>query len=197
MPFVNKQIPATYTKGTQSGVVKILETYNRAEQAFIVGVKQLTITASEFEAIFGIASGNEEIDMKNCTVSEQSMGKRRFSEYSTITPKHLKAEILVSMKSNLQQDIEDTVKMIIVHVMACVLFIASSDVIRWWMLRICEDLHELHSYNWGQGVIDYLTTFLQSHPAEQVKGCTTLVQVFPKTTPTPLNTYTKSLITTN
>lgn len=64
--------------------------------------------------------------MKNCTVSEQSMGKRRFSEYSTITPKHLKAEILVSMKSNLQQDIEDTVKMIIVHVMACVLFIASS-----------------------------------------------------------------------
>lgn len=53
--------------------------------------------------------------MKNCTVSEQSMGKRRFSEYSTITPKHLKAEILVSMKSNLQQDIEDTVKMIIYY----------------------------------------------------------------------------------
>lgn len=105
------------------------------------------------------------------------MGRRHFSDLSTVTPKHLKEQLALTMKSDEPRDIEDTVNMIIVYVMACVLFIASSDAIRWWMRRVCEDLHELHSYNWAQGVIDYLTTFLQSKPLQQVQGCTALFLV--------------------
>lgn len=68
LPFINKNVPASYIEETQSGLVKILETYDKSEQAFIIGGNQLTITATEFEAIFGIASGNEEIDTKKCTI---------------------------------------------------------------------------------------------------------------------------------
>lgn len=180
LPFINKAVNPKHIKGTKTGLVNILDSYDKAEQVFVIGGKRLRITAAEFELIFGIPSGNNIIDMKESTVGSESLGKRKFSDFPSITPTHLKQEVLKTMKSTDPRDIEDTVKMIILHVMACVLFVASTDVVRWWMLRICENLNELRNYNWGKSVVDYLMNFVQTSPSEEVRGCTALLQVTPK-----------------
>lgn len=143
----------------------------------MVAGKKLSITPTEFEVIFGIYSGNQDIDMKASSVEEDFLEKRKFWDVLNITPTHLETELLKSMKGTTPQDIEDTIKLLILHVMACVLFIASSDVVRWWMLRICEDLHALRNYNWGKSVVGYLMKFVQTSPSEEVRGCTALLQV--------------------
>lgn len=183
LPFINKAVNPKYIKGTNKGLVKILDSYDKEQQVFVLAGKKLSITATEFELIFGIVSGTADIDMKDSTVHEQSLGKRKFSDFPTITPTHLKTEILKSMKGTTQQDIEDTVKLIILHIMSCVLFVTSSDIVRWWMLRVCEDLGSLKHYNWGKCVVDYLMNFVQTSLSESVRGCTALLQVINTTHP--------------
>lgn len=184
LPFINKTVNPKHVKGTKKGLISILDSYDKEQQVFVLAGKKLSITATEFEVIFGIPSGSTEIDMKDSTVSENSLGKRKFSNVLNITPSHLKTEIKQSMHSNMQQDIEDTVKLLILHTMSCVLFVASSDVVRWWMLRVCEDLSKLRDYNWGQSVVNYLTNFVQTSPSENVRGCTALLQVITTNTTT-------------
>lgn len=145
--FINKSVNPKHIKGSTKGLVKILDNYDKDQQLFSIAGKHLTLTAIEFEAIFGIGSGNKKIDMKESLVDDSSLGKRKFANINTITLAHLKTELKESIKSSAPQDVEDTVKLVILHGMACVLFVASSDVIRWWMLRICEDLYDLKNYN--------------------------------------------------
>lgn len=54
-------------------------------QAFVIAGKKLNTTTVEFEVIFGIAFGDKEIDMKNCSVGDESLGKRKFSNISQST----------------------------------------------------------------------------------------------------------------
>lgn len=122
-------------------MINILDSCDKNQQVFMVAGKKLTISAPEFEMIFGIASGSIDIDMKNSSVGEHSLGNYTFSEHNLITPKHLKEQIMKPVTSTEPRDIENTVKMMILHVMACVLFVASSNAVRWWMLRICINLY--------------------------------------------------------
>lgn len=60
------------------------------------------------------------------------------------------------MKGEESRDIEDTVKLIILHLMACVLFVVSSDIVHWWMFRVCEDLYDMRHYNWEKCVVELI-----------------------------------------
>lgn len=181
MPFINNAVDPKHIKGTKMGLVDILDTYDKTQQVFVVGGKKLSITASEFEVIFGIASGPEDIDMKNSTIGDDSLGNHLFADTTIITPRHLKEEILKAMKGTDQHSVEDTVKLLILHVMACVLFVASTDIARWLMMRIC--LYELRSYNWGKCVVEYVMNFVQTSSSEEVRGCTAVLHVsIPPTT---------------
>lgn len=174
MPFISKAVNTKHIKGTKKGLVNIIDSYDKVQQSFIIAGKQLTITPTEFDVIFGSSSGSHDIDMKDSTVSETSLGKRKFSQVTNITSTVLKSEILKSMKSSKPRDVQDTVKPLILHTMACVIFVASSDVVRWWMLRLFENLEDLKNYNWGKYVVDYLMSFIQTCTPEMVQGCTLL-----------------------
>lgn len=160
LPFINKAVNPKHIKGTKKGLVHILSSYDKEQQVIVIGGKKLSITPTGFTVIFGISSGTRDIDMKDSSVSDTSHAMHKFSDVLNITPTIMKTEILKSMKSSKPQDVEDTVKLLILHTMACVMFVASSDVARWWMLRICENLEALNNYNWGKCVVDYLMNFV-------------------------------------
>lgn len=46
MPFINKNVNLDHIKATKGGLIKILSTYNKEVEAFVVGGKHLNITAS-------------------------------------------------------------------------------------------------------------------------------------------------------
>lgn len=75
-------------KGTQKGLVEILTTYDRKENEFLLGGHKLRIDTSEVDLIFGISSGQKEVNMCSCSIAESSLGRRRFSRgqhYRVIT----------------------------------------------------------------------------------------------------------------
>lgn len=96
------------------------------------------ITPAEFDVIIGIASWCKDTDMKDCQVGPTSLPKQKFDSISLVQPKHLKDQLLKSVTSPELVDIHDTVKIIILHVMSCILFIANSEVARVWMFQMCE-----------------------------------------------------------
>lgn len=184
IPFVDKAVNPTCIKGTTHGVVKIINTYNKQQKTFVLGGKQLMITPTECDVILGITSGNKDIDLKDCLVGPASLRKRKFPNISEVKPKHLKTQLMQSIESSELVDIQDTIRLIILYVMSSILFVASSEVARWWMFRVCENLDELHEYNWGKAIVDYLMKYVDTKDPQDVKGCTTLLQV-----PTPKSTY--------
>lgn len=177
MPFITKSVAPGCIKGTKTGLLKILETYSKPAEAFIIGNKELTVAPSEFDLIMGIASGSSDIDTKDCQVSPTSLLKRKFSNINVVKPHHLKAQLLESIAGTDLVDIHDTVRILILHVLACILFVASNEVARVWMFRICDNISELGEYNWGKAVLRYLMDYVKRTPAQDVKGCTTFLQV--------------------
>lgn len=125
----------------------------------------------------GIASGHKGFDMKDSQISPDSLGLRKFAGINLVKPKHLKSQLLKSSISSELQDIHDTVKIIILHVMSYVIFVTSSEVARCWMFRVWDNIEKLRVYNWGKAVIDYLMNFIEKKEAQDVKGCTTFLQV--------------------
>lgn len=94
-------------------------------------------------------------------------------------------------------DIQDTVRIIILHVMSFILFVSSSEVARVWMFRVCEDIGALGTYNWGQAVLDYLMKYVNTKDAEDVRGCTTFIQVSLRCHFHSYHTYYRLLVLTN
>lgn len=144
---------------------KIINTYDKDDKTFHISNKQLLITPAEFDIIMGIASGHKNIDMKDTQVSPNSLLKRKLDGIHLVKPQHLKTQLLKSMISPELVDIYDTVRIIILHVMSCILFVSSSTVACVWMFRICENIEELCNYNWGQSVLDYLVKYVNTKKA--------------------------------
>lgn len=77
-------------------------------------------------------------------------------KFSLVKPKHLKAQLL---------DIYDTVRIIILHVMSCILFVSSCEVARVWMFGVCDHIEELCNYNWGHAILAYLMKYVDTKNA--------------------------------
>lgn len=177
LPFAKRRITPSCVKGTQKGTTNLLMTYDKQQKAFVIGGKNLTITPEECDLILGITSGSKDVNMRKASVIDSSLAQRKFMEYKTIKPKCLKDQLLKYIESDEQQDIEDTVRIIILHLMSNVLFVASGDVVNWWMFRTCDKLDALNEYNWGKGIVGYFMKYVDKKPPSQVRGCTILFQV--------------------
>lgn len=147
---MNTAVIPTCIKGTKTGLAKIINTYNKIEQAFVIGNKHLMATPGEFGIIMGITSGNKVIDMKDCQVGPTSLLKRKFDGMNLVKPQHLKAQLLKSILGAELVDIHDTVKIFILHVLACILFLASNEVARIWIFRICDNINNLATTTWAR-----------------------------------------------
>lgn len=178
-PFINKQVNLQYLAGMQHGFVKILVSYSREYKAFVVGGYTLAMSPREFDLIFEITSGDKEVNMKQCSIDETTLDQRRFADRKNkkVIATHLKKQLKISMKRSEQQDIEDIVRIIILHTLRFVLFVACSKYASWWMFRICENHNQLCDYNWGKACVKYLMCYIQSKVAQEVRGCTAVLQL--------------------
>lgn len=176
-PFISKKVPSKSVTGMQKGQVEILMAYNRNDKEFHIGGHSLTIHPTEFELLFGVPSGDKEIDMTPSPVADSAFGRRKFPNKAKVTATDLLEELEKSVKGTSQRDIEDTVRILILHTVSSVFFVACADVARGWQFKLCEDLDKLRDYNWSKGAVDYLNNYLQSKKPKDVRGCTAFLQV--------------------
>lgn len=137
----------------------------------------MTITSKEVELIFGIPSGNKKVDMSQSSISDSAFGRRKFAGYKKVTAADLRAEIEECMEGTSRQAIEDIVRLMILHIVGCVLFVACADITRGWMFKLCDNLEELRCYDRGKAIVAYLVNYLNSKDAKDVRGCTVFLQV--------------------
>lgn len=82
--------------------------------------------------------------------------------------------MLKYVKSNDVINIIDIGQIIVIHLLSSVFFVAGGDSFNG---RICDDFMDLHDYNWGQAVVDYLIKSVNKKASEKVRGCTVLLHV--------------------
>lgn len=76
-PFVKGKITVGLLHGMQ-GTLQFLMAYNKDEKCFKVGDKKLTIGPREFDLIFGIRFGHQEIDMTKSNAASSALVQRKF-----------------------------------------------------------------------------------------------------------------------
>ncbi|XP_012857591.1 PREDICTED: uncharacterized protein LOC105976874 [Erythranthe guttata] len=174
MPFVRGLITRGSVRGTQTGTVTMLFTYDKNCKAFILGGKKLIINLRECDLIFGITSGEDPVNRKRSQIYDSPLAMRKFRQYKKLRTCHLTEQLLKYIHSDKQEDVEDTVRIVIIHLLCTVFFVTDGGRVNWWMFRICNNLDLLNKYNWGKGIVDYFMHFVNRHPPAKVRGCTPL-----------------------
>lgn len=152
-------------------------TYNSERNCFTIGGKHLRIEPKEFDLIFGIRSGETAIRPRRTSRQESELAMRKFSKYKKVSHGVLKQVLQNTLNNDDQMSIQDSAKIIIIHLLSCLFFVAGADQVNMWFFRICDKLEMLGSYNWGLAVINYLMKSIQKRTAESVSGCTILFMV--------------------
>lgn len=74
----------------------------------------------------------------------------------------MKEQLKITVESTKEEDIQDTVRIIVLHTLSCVLFVACSDVACFWQFKYCDNLDELWEYNWGEAIVKYLKNYIRT-----------------------------------
>lgn len=177
MPFIKGKYTTSNAWCMQAGAVQLFMTYNQGTDSFHIAGKELKIDPEEFDIIFGIKSGSLHVDTSRANFRESSLAKRKFQEYAKVRPGHLKTVLLEYLESTKDEDVADTVRIIVIHLLTSIFFVAGAEQVNWWMFRLVDDLENLREYNWGQAVVSYLMKSVKSKKPEKVRGCTILFMV--------------------
>lgn len=177
LPFVKGKYSAGEVRGMQDGLVQMLMSYVEDRNCFHIGGKDLRIDPNEFDLIFGIKSGEVSIRPRRTSLNESDLAMRRFKTFKKLRPGCLKEVLKESLSGDTDMDITDSVKIIVIHLLSNIFFVAGGECVNIWCFRICEDLDLLTSYNWGLAVVNYLMKSIQNRTAESVRGCTLLFMV--------------------
>lgn len=182
MPFIeDEKITHNSLKKSDYGINKILITYNRPERAFVLGGKRMTITQTECKLILGIKSGRRRMTIVEnkygSSNSTHGLAVRRFQGIKTLRLGHLRDRIQELMPSDAPTDIEDVIRMIVLHLMTTVFFTSSGDCVKWAYLQYVEDFHRMNQYNWAKEIVDNLMKSIHDNGAATAKGCTPIVLV--------------------
>lgn len=177
LPFIKGKFSAGEVRGMQDGLVQALMSYVRERNCFNIGGKDLNIEPSEFDVVFGIKSGDVYIYPSRSSIRDPDLAMRKFQMFKKLRPGHLKLVLIGKLKSNDEVDVCDTVKIIIIHLLSNIFFVAGSEMVNIWFFRICDNLDWLSSYNWGLAVVNYLMKSIQKRTAESVRECTLLFMV--------------------
>lgn len=163
----------------------MLLSYVKERNRFNIGGKDLKIEPTVFDIIFGIRSGDVYIRPQRTSLCESDLAMRKFKIFKKLRPGRLKQVLKEHVKSDNENDVSGTAKIIIIHLLSTIFFVAGVELVNIWFFRICDDLDAFHSYNWGLAVVKYL---MKLHPlihvefwgedtAERVRGCTLLFMV--------------------
>ncbi|KAL7126126.1 hypothetical protein ABFS83_14G164900 [Erythranthe nasuta] len=175
LPFAKHEISISQVTGTQIGTVLILKTYNKEDRVFKIGGRELNVTEEDCNLIFGIKSGEKIISIRRTNKPEFGLTNRKFRDVEKIRLGMLKPKMLEYIDSRDDEDVEDVVRIIILHVLTSCFFATSGDQVSWWMVQLCDELYKLSDYNWAGYIVDFLIKYVQKTEPSLVRGCTTLL----------------------
>ncbi|XP_012857122.1 PREDICTED: uncharacterized protein LOC105976392 [Erythranthe guttata] len=128
VPFAKHKLSRDDVPGTQNGTFKIMTSYSKTDRAFHIGGKNITITPQDCKLIFGIQSGNTQMTFDWSRKPQQGLAARRFAAHPSLHQKTLKHQLLQCVDSDNNEDIEDVVRLMILHLMSTVLFNTSAEI---------------------------------------------------------------------
>lgn len=129
LPFIKGKYSAGEVRGSQDGTFQMLLSYIPERNCFNIGGKDLKLEPSEFDIIFGIKSGDVYIRPKRTSMSECDLALRKFSCFKRLRPGRLKQVLREHLKSDSEVDVSDTVKIIIIHTLSNIFFVAGGELV--------------------------------------------------------------------
>ena len=83
------------------------------------------------------------------------------------------------MKSDMDEDVQDVVRMLCLVLMGKFFFELGSKLVKWGFLKYIEDINTIREYTWDRAIIQDLIDSIGKANGDLLKvtGCTSLLQV--------------------
>lgn len=124
IPFIKGKYFTGKVRGLQDGTAQMLMSYVKEMNCFNIGGKDLKIDPREFDIMFGIRSGHMDIRPRRTSMRESNLAMRKFNTFKKLRPGHLKKVLIDHLRSDNEVGVNDTVKIVIIHILSHIFSIA-------------------------------------------------------------------------
>ena len=164
--------------------IRILERYRSKEKTFKINNAFMSIHPNDVALIFGVINGDRPIELTYTSKSNIDIDivRRRLvgdKDIKLIKLIKLRKEIKVAVKSDLDDDVQDVVRMICLVLIGTFFFESRSERVKWGFLKYIEDINTMREYAWDQAIIQDLMGSIGKANGDpsKVAGYTSLLQV--------------------
>ncbi|KAH7854795.1 hypothetical protein Vadar_017880 [Vaccinium darrowii] len=178
--IISKKLQSDQCRKFDEVVLKIVQSYEEDTEAFTVGSKNIKFTSNHVRLVFGICCGNKEMTETKIKKESTALAKRLEIKESRLSTTTIERKIKELQKSMKQQDIDDVVRLLCLHLCVMLLFSNKANSINWSYVHYMEDLEKVKEYDWASAVSKYLLDSIHKNHRDikQLKGSSILLLYF-------------------
>ncbi|XP_048442388.1 uncharacterized protein LOC125478309 [Pyrus x bretschneideri] len=163
---------------TYVDIIRIINCFNAGTSEFKFGDRCEKLTGFEVEELLGLPNFGRDINLnKRCSKSEEGFIKRNFKTVDRVTRQNIESAMITIVTGKTQQNREDFVCLMCLHLCITLLFCNSGSTISWNIASRCQDVQTMAGYNWAKATSDCLQKQLVKNCGKpsHVSGCVVLL----------------------
>jgi hypothetical protein len=184
--ILTSQLNKEYSRKSDIDVDEIIKRFDAKTGYFNLGGKSLQIREEDFQRIFGIEDGEDNIDhLKKLRRHNTEFISRRFNGMDRISKHNISDALRNAAQEDTDIGLEDVARLLTLFCLAT-LFVPSKNLsLPWFYVSLVEDLANMKKYNWSQHILQFLENSLSSTSRSKgeykaVSGC---IMILPVTIP--------------
>ena len=185
--YMEGQLTKVECQKSNYQIIRLIRLYNPETKKFKFSEgNEYEITSNDVSEIFGLPNkGNKLPSTTTSTRTNLDFEKKYFKNSKKITKTEVDRCLNTAIADDRKNNAMDVVRLLILELLITNLFCNSGATMAWTFLTMIDTLEAMNSYNWAQGVLDYMHFGLdqamknKKHKTNQpsVSGCLVLILV--------------------
>ncbi|KAL6287705.1 hypothetical protein ACE6H2_012095 [Prunus campanulata] len=156
--YMAGQFTKTECQKSNYEIVRLIRLYNPATKKFKFSEgNEYEITSNDVSDIFGLPNkGNKLPSTTTSTRTNLDFEEKYFKNSKKITKTEVDRSLNTAIADDRNKNAMDVVRLLILELFITNLFCNSGATMAWTFLTMIDTLKAMNSYNWAQGVLDYM-----------------------------------------
>ncbi|CAL2276052.1 unnamed protein product [Prunus armeniaca] len=156
--YIEGQLTKVECQKSNYQIIKLIRLYNPATKKFKFSEgNEHEITSNDVSDIFRLPNkGNKLPSTTTSTRTNLALEKKYFEKSKKITKTEIDRCLNTAIADDRKKNAMDVVRLLILELFITNLFCNSGATMAWTFLTMIDTLEAMNSYNWAQGVLDYM-----------------------------------------